>query len=122
MASTEDVTLNGVSPTGQHEPHYGDEKAVYDEVTLGDYDNDNDGNGNSFDVAAIYGFARVLFVEVQVLGADGYVARYDYTNDSIRVFQQANDGTGSAGDELVEISQGTTLDIDLRVRVVGTGT
>lgn len=115
MATTEDITLNGVSPTGQHEPHYGDEKRVYDEVTLGSYDNASDGNGNSLDVARIYGFARLLNVEIEVLGADAadYYARYDYTNNSVLVFNQ--DGTG-------EVAQGTALNIDLRLRVEGTGT
>jgi len=115
MASTEDITLNGVSPTGQHEPHYGDEKTVYDEVTLGTYDSATDGNGNSFDVAGIYGFARLLEVRVTVLGSDAadYYAVYDYTNNSVLVFNR--DGTG-------EVAQGTALNIDMRVRVEGTGT
>ena len=109
----ESISRNGIAPRGLHEPHYGDEKAVYDEVNLGDYDADDDGAGNSYDVATTYGFARLLFVEVQVLGDDSYEARWDYENDSIRVFDLA-DGT--------EVAQGTTLDIDLRLRVVGTGT
>lgn len=113
MANTEGITLNGVSPTGNHEPHYGDEKRVYDNVTLGDYDPDSNGNGNSFDVASIYGFARLLHVDVQVDGTDAYYARYDYANNTVRVFN-ATDGT--------EVAQGTTLDIDLRVRIEGTGT
>ena len=113
MANTESITLNGVSPTGQHEPHYGDEKRVYDEVTLGDYDSADDGTGNTIDVSQIYGFARLLHVDVQVDGTDAYYARYDYTNNSIRVFN-ANDGS--------EVAQGTTLDLDLRLRVEGTGT
>lgn len=113
MPTTEDITLNGVSPTGQHEPHYGDEKRVYDNVTLGDYDSDDDGDGNSFDVASIYGFSRLLHVDVVIDGTDAYYARYDYENRSIRVFD-INDGS--------EVSQGTTLDLDLRVRVEGTGT
>lgn len=122
MASTEDITLNGISPRGTHEPHYSDEKVVYDEVTLSTYDNANDGNGNSLDVSSIYGFSRLLFVETQVLGSDGFVARWDYTNDSIRVFAQDNDGSGGAGDQLSEVSQGTTIDIDIRLRIVGVGT
>lgn len=112
MATTEDITLNGVSPTDQHEPHYGDEKVVYDNVTLGNYDSANDGTGNAIDVAQIYGFVRLLYVEVQVVGTDAYEARYDYANNSIIVLN-ISDGT--------EVTQGTTLDIDLRLRVVGTG-
>lgn len=113
MANTEDVTLNGVSPTGQHEPHYGDEKRVYDNVTVGDYDPQSNGSGNGYDVAAIYGFSRLLHVDLQVLGTDAYYARFDYTNNSIRVYN-VSDGS--------EVAQGTTLGIDLRVRVEGTGT
>lgn len=113
MANTEDITLNGVSPTGQHEPHYGDEKRVYDEVTLGTYDSADDGTGNALDVAQVYGFARLLHVDVQVVGAEAYEARYDYANNSIRVFN-LSDGT--------EVAQGTALGIDLRLRVEGTGT
>lgn len=113
MVTAEGITTNGVPPTGRHESHYGDEKVTYTDITLGDYDVSNDGNGNSFDVAVIYGFSRLLFVEVQVKGTDAYYARFDYANNTIRVFN-ASDGT--------EVAQGTTLDIDLRVRIIGTGT
>lgn len=113
MVSSEDITLNGIEPVGRQESHYGDEKRVYDNVTLGNYDNANDGNGNSFDVSQVYGFARLLHVDVQVDGTDAYYARYDYTNNSIRVFN-ASDGS--------EVAQGTTLNIDLRLRIEGTGT
>lgn len=108
----ESITRNGIEPVGRHEPHYGDEKVVYDEVTLGDYDADDDGNGNSYDLMTSYGFSRLLLVEVQVLGGAAYEARYDYTNESIVVLA-LSDGT--------EPAQGTTLDIDLRLRIVGTG-
>lgn len=110
---SEDITRNGVEPVGRHEPHYGDEKIVYDSVTLGDYDADDDGGGNTYDVARVYGFARLLYVHVQVDGDDSYEARYDYENNSIRVFD-LSDGS--------EVTQGTTLGIDLRLRIVGTGT
>lgn len=113
MASTEGITLNGMEPTGRHEPHYGDEKRVYDEVTLGEYDANEDGNGNTFDVASVYGFARLLNVDVQVLGDEAYLARYDYENNSIRLL---NVGDGS------EVTASTTVNLDLRVRVEGTGT
>lgn len=113
MASTEDITLNGVEPVGRHEPHYGDEKVVYDEVTLANYDNASDGNGNDFDVSQIYGFSRLFLVDLEVLGTDAYEARYDYTNNSILVLDLSSSGA--------EVSQGTTLNIDIRVRVIGTG-
>jgi len=105
----ENITRNGMQPTGRHEPHYGDEKRVYDEVTLDDY---SDG-GNDYDVTQTYGFARLLNVDVQVLGAEPYAARYDYENNSIRVFDL---GSGD------EVEEGTELGLDLRLRVEGTGT
>lgn len=110
---TEDITRNGVEPTGRHEPHYGDEKRVYDEVTLGVYDANNDGAGNFYDVTHVYGFARLLNVDVQVIGAESYEARYDYANNSIRVFDL---GSGD------EVAQGVELNLDLRLRIEGTGT
>jgi len=122
MATTEDIDLNGVEPVGRHEPHYGDEKAVYDEITLGQYDQSEGDNGNVYDIRNVYGFSRLLFVELQVLGNSGYLARYDYEEHSVRVFAQSNDGEGTPEDELVEVSQGEQLDIDIRVRAVGTGT
>ena len=105
----ENITRNGIEPVGRHEPHYGDEKRVYDNVTLGDYVS----GGNDYDLARTYGFARLLNVDVQVLGAESYTARYDYENNAILVFDL---GSGD------EVANGTTLDIDLRLRVEGTGT
>ena len=112
MASTEDITLNGVPPKGEYERAYGDEVTIYDNITLGDYDSANDGNGNSYDVPAIYGLARLLYVDVTVDGSDAYYARYDKSNSAIRVYD-ITDGS--------EVIQGTTLNIDLNVRAVGTG-
>lgn len=109
----EDIERQGVEPTGRHEPHYGDEKTVYDLVTLGTYDADADGAGNKYDVSHIYGLARLLDVRVDVLGTDAYTARYDYENHSIRVLDMAT------GDE---VAQGTALNIDLRLVITGTGT
>lgn len=108
----EGITRNGIEPIGRHEPHFGDEKTVYEEVTVDTYDANSDGNGNTFDLSNVYGFARVLFVNVAVTDGSAYQARYDYTNNSIRLFN-LSDGS--------EVSQGTAVDATVRLRVVGTG-
>lgn len=116
----EDITKNGVAAGKDDISYEGEYRVVYDEITLGTYDNAGDGAGNGFDPTMEYGFSRLGIVHVEVEAA-GYVAQYDYDNYSIRVYQQANDGTGTAGDALVEVPAGTALNIDLRVEIRGMG-
>lgn len=116
----EDITRNGVAAGKNDREHEGGTTVIYDELALGTYDNAGDGAGNSFDPRDVYGFGRIGIVTVQVIAA-GYIAQYDYDNNSIRVYQQANDGTGTAGDALVEVAAGTALNIDLRLEVRGMG-
>lgn len=117
----EDITRNGVAG-GKHDVEQeGNTRTVYDEVVLGTYDNAADGNGNAFNIPNVYGFSRLKKVDVQVADGSGYKAAYDYVNDSIRVFAQANDGTGTAEDPLTEVAAGTALNITLRIEARGMG-
>ena len=110
----EDITRNGISGSNQHDIGYeGEYRVIYDDITLGTYDNASDGNGNTFNVLDIYGFSRLGIVTVNVKAA-GYVAQYDYDNNSIRVYQAGADGSA-----LSEVSAGTALNIDLRVEIRG---
>lgn len=107
----ESITRNGVA-AGKHDvAAEGQYRVVYDSVTLGDYDSANDGAGNTFDPTASYGFSRLGIVHVEVEAAS-YEAQYDYANNSIRVYN-LSDGS--------EVTQGTTLNIDLRVEIRGMG-
>lgn len=117
----EDITRNGVAGQSDHDIAYeGQYRVVYDEITLGTYDNAADGNGNTFNVREIYGLSRLGIVHVQV-DAAALTAQYDYTNNAIRLYRQANDGTGSAEDPLTEVSAGSVLNVDLRIEVRGMG-
>lgn len=118
----EDITRNGIAGRGDHDIEYeGDTKVIYDEITLGTYDNAADGNGNLFHVLQIYGYDRLKIVHVEVADGTPVVAQYDYINNAIRLFRQANDGTGTADDPLTEVSAGTAMNVDLRVEVRGNG-
>lgn len=111
----EDITKNGVA-AGKHDiAAEGQYRVIYDDITLGTYDNATDGNGNAFDPTVEYGFSRLGIVNVNVQAA-GYVAQYDYDNGSIRVYESA----GAEG-ALTEVAQGETLNIDLRVEIRGMG-
>lgn len=108
----EDITRQGVA-AGKHEIEYeGDNRVVYDEVTLGTYDSAADGNGNTYNVLDTYGFSRVKAVHVEVVDGQPYIANYDMANNAILVY--ALDGTG-------EVAAATALNVDLRIEVRGNG-
>lgn len=117
----ESLTRNGVAAGKNDRENEGGTTVIYDDYTLGTYDDAADGAGNAFDPRDVYGFGRIGIVNVQVHGDHGYIAKYDYDNNSIRVYAQANDGTGTAEDALVEVGAGTVLNIDLRMEIRGTG-
>lgn len=110
---SESITSVGVEPTDRHEVHYGDERVVYDRITLQDYNTDTTRPGNDYDVASIYGFSRILHVDVETFPGTGYIAKWDPLNKAIRVFN-ISDGS--------EVSNGTTLNLGIALRVEGTGT
>lgn len=107
----QNMTHVGIA-AGKNEVDYeGDSRVVYDEWTLNNYDPDSDGSGNDFD-PAYYGISRLKTFHVHVADSQAYVARYDYENGVIRLYNV--DGTG-------EVGNNTTVDVDLRVEVRGMG-
>lgn len=90
-------------------------------IEIDDYDSAGDGNGEAFDVSKELGISRVVDWSVQTEGGDPVLVKWDNVNEAFRVYQQANDGTGTASDALVEIAAGTTLNLQIRVTFTGAG-
>lgn len=90
-------------------------------IEIDTYDSAADGNGEAFDVSKEFGMHRLVDWNIKPENGDGYVVQWDNVNESFRVYQQANDGTGTAGDTLTEVAAGTVLDLKLRATFIGTG-
>lgn len=90
-------------------------------IEIDTYDSAADGNGEAFDVSAELGLSRVVDWDVKPEGGDANVVQWDNTNEAFRVYEQANDGTGTAGDPLVEIAGGTAINLQVRVTFIGAG-
>lgn len=107
----EDMEHTGVA-AGRHDiNHEGQNRVIYDEWELQTYDPDSDGTGNSFDPSLLYGMSRVGVVHAEVADDSAYLARYDYEEKSIRLFEMG----GS------EVTGGTEVNVPIRVNVRGMG-
>lgn len=93
----------------------GDLKLREFEVDISNYDDDGGGDGEAF--APIDANMRRFAVSpiARVTDGTGLVATYDGTTNSIRLFGEANDGTGTASDNLTEVpsnnNEGATVTI-----------
>ena len=79
------------------------------EVDITNYDDDGNNDGESLTPSDV-GMNRFQKVNPEVMFGEGdattvvnCVAQYDYSNESLRLLVQENDGTGSSNDELVEL-------------------
>ena len=107
-------THQGEPTTGKPETYtvgpYTAKTSVY---TINDYDSAADGSGEAFSVSRELGLHRLVDWNVNVeAGGGDYEVRWDNDNESFRVYNLA-DGT--------EVAQGTTIDLDIRVTFIGTG-
>lgn len=115
-------TRHGDPTTGKPEVYpVGPYRAVTTVIEIDSYDSAADGNGEAFDVNAELGITRLVDWDVKPEDGDGYVVQWDNTNEAFRVYQQANDGTGTAGEPLTEIAASTALNLKLRVTFIGAG-
>jgi hypothetical protein len=84
------------------------------ELDITNYDDDGGGDGESF-VPADVSMRRFQAVIPEVKDGTGVVASYDESADAIRLFEQANDGTGTTDDTLTEVpsnaDEGATLTV-----------
>lgn len=95
------------------------------DVDITNYDDDANGDGESFTPsdAGMHRFQAVI-PEVKV-GAGGAstvadaVAQYDWSNEAIRLFEQANDGTGTADDPLTEVPSNSNEGVEVNVICIG---
>lgn len=104
MPYTEDGLTAGKRDVA-YEGHY---RGVYTQLTLTDYES----GGVTWDPTMEAGLSRVSHVDVYVADDSAYTARFDHNNNSIRLFAH---GDGS------EPTDGTTVNIPVRVRAVGAG-
>lgn len=88
-------------------------------VEIEDYSN----GGESFEAydAKLY---RFLHVSVEVADGTGVVAQFDRTVEGddegvLRLYQQSNDGGGSASEPLTEVPDSANVDVELQVTCYG---
>lgn len=86
----------------------GQTRVVTDQYTLTDYE----AGGVDFDPVFEAGVTRTAFVDVNVVDDSAYMARFDYEQNSIRVFD-LSDGSEPADSE--------TINLEVRVKVEGYG-
>ena len=85
---------------------HGHNRVVITSIVIDDYETD----GVSYDPSVTAGINRESVVRVSVEDDSTYIARYDYDEQSIRLFDMA-DGS--------EPTDGETVDIPVRVRAEG---
>lgn len=88
------------------------------EVDITNYDDGATGDGESFTPADV-SMRRFQAVVAEVADATGVTAHYDEANESIRLFEQANDGTGTTDDTLTEVPQNSNEGATLRLICMG---
>lgn len=96
-------------------------------MDITNYDDDGNGDGEAFspDDPAV-GMRRGVHILVDVIGAGtatntykGSTAIYDEDTGSVRLYVQANDGTGTAADSLTELPSNGNNGALVRVTVLG---
>jgi hypothetical protein len=100
-------------------------KVRFADVDVTNYDSDSGGDGEPLAPSDV-GMHRFQVVNVQVKPGEGSantikncVAQYDYQENAIRLYEQANDGTGSTDDELVEVPSDVSEGAMVRVEAKG---
>jgi len=88
--------------------YHGESRVVLTELNIGDYE----AGGVAIELLDFAGVSRLSNVQVDVVDSTQQIARYDYNNGTIRIFN-LSDGSEPSG--------GTTLDLNIRLRVEGRG-
>lgn len=68
---------------------------------------------------SMIGMNRFQSVFADVADGTGAVAQYDATVDAVKLFRQANDGTGTANDALVEAPGASAVAAEVNLVIVG---
>ena len=87
-------------------------------VDITNYDDGSSGNGEAF-TPADASMRRFQAVIAEVQDATGVTAHYDESNESIRLYEQANDGNGSADDTLTEVPSNSNEGATVRLIAMG---
>lgn len=88
------------------------------EVDITNYDDGANGNGESL-VPADVSMRRFQAVIAEVNDNSGMSANYDEDNESVRLWEQANDGTGTSDDELTEVPSNSSEGARVRLICMG---
>lgn len=87
-------------------------------VNITNYDDANNGNGEPFTPSDV-SMRRFQAVIAEVQDGSGNTAHYDESNESIRLYQQEDDGSGTANDPLTEVPSNSNEGAKLRLVCMG---
>lgn len=88
------------------------------EMSISNYDDDAAGDGEAFAPADV-NMRRFTMVIPIVTDAAAVEAQYDEGANAVRLFRQANDGTGTANDPLVEAPSNSNVSATVKLICVG---
>lgn len=89
-----------------------------EEIDISNYDDDGSGDGEPFAPVDIH-MRRFTFVLALVSDASGVTANYDEANNAVRLYQQANDGSGTTDDSLTEVPSNSNEGATVKLICVG---
>lgn len=102
---------------------FGPVTVTHNEMQVSNYDDEAAGDGESL-IPNDVNLNRFLHVRVSVIDGQGIHATYDQSvgaegEGAIRLFRQANDGTGTANDQLVEVPSNSNVDATVQLTTFG---